>query len=57
MGDHDELIEKMWGRIHQARRLASLIYNQEAREMLPQMADEGEADVRRLEAERDAASD
>jgi hypothetical protein len=57
MGDHSALIEKMWGRIHEARRLAKLVYNKEASQMLLQMADEGEADVRRLEAERDASSD
>ena len=56
MGDHAELIERMWGRIHQARRLAKLVYNEEAKEMLLQMAEEGERDVRRLEAERDASS-
>jgi hypothetical protein len=57
MGDQSELIEKMWGRIHQARRLAKLVYNKEASEMLLQMADEGEADVRQLEATRDASAD
>ncbi|WP_268828555.1 hypothetical protein [Sphingomonas cremea] len=37
------------------RRLAKSIRDREAIELLRKMADEGEADVKRLEAERDAA--
>ena len=40
-----------------ARRLAKSTYEKEVADLLRKMADEGEADVRRLEAERDAAKE
>jgi hypothetical protein len=47
-----ELIDNIRARIAQCRRLADLITNREAAAILRQMADDGERDVRRLEAER-----
>ena len=55
MGDTDQLISNMWARIHQARRLAKSTTDREVTDLLLRMAADGEADVRRLEAERDAA--
>jgi hypothetical protein len=52
----DDLIKKMRGRIDQCRRLAASTTDQKAARILLQMADEGEADVRRLIAERDGAA-
>ena len=54
MGDADHLIANMRGRIEQCRRLARSTYDKEVAELLLKMANEGEADVQRLEAERDA---
>lgn len=48
---HDPL-EGMRARIAQCRRLAASTTDAQAREVLTQMADEGEADLRRLETER-----
>jgi hypothetical protein len=50
-----ELIVKMRGRVEQCRRLAKMINDPEAIQILLQMAGEGEADLRKLEAE-DAAT-
>lgn len=48
----DDLLEKMRARIEQWRRLADMILDPTARATLLQMADEGEADLKkRLEAE------
>ena len=44
----DELARKMRGRIEQCRRLARQTTDIRAAEILRQMADEGEADLRRL---------
>jgi hypothetical protein len=52
----DDLIKKMWGRINQCRRLAASTTDEKTARILLQMADEGEADVRRLIAERDGAN-
>lgn len=51
----DELIANIRGRVEQCRRLAKMIGNEEARRTLLQMADEGDADIRRLQAQRDQA--
>ena len=53
----DDLINKMWGRINQCRRLAASTTDAKTAKILLAMADEGEADVRRLMAERDAEPD
>ena len=52
----EELIAHIRGRVEQCRRLAKMIGNEEARRTLLQMADEGDADIRRLEAQQDQAS-
>jgi hypothetical protein len=49
--DGGELIRKMRARVEQCRRLADMTHNREMREILLQMADEGDADIRKLEAE------
>ena len=46
-----ELIEKMRARVAQCRRLADMINDEYASRVLRQMADEGEADMRKLQAE------
>jgi hypothetical protein len=46
-----ELIKKMRARIEQARRLAKYINDPRTTEALLQMAEEGEADIRKLEEE------
>jgi hypothetical protein len=48
----DELVQKMRARVEQCRRLADMIHSPEARKSLLQMADDGEADIRKLEADR-----
>jgi hypothetical protein len=48
---HDQLIAKMRGRIELCRRLASNTTDEQASKTLRDMADEGERDVERLEAE------
>ena len=48
-----DLIEKMRARVAQCRRLADLINDDYASRVLRQMADEGEADMRKLEAEEE----
>jgi hypothetical protein len=52
----EQLIAHIRGRVEQCRRLAKMIGNEEARRTLLQMADEGDADIRRLEAQQDQAS-
>jgi len=49
--DTAELIRKMRARVEQARRLAKYINDPRTTEALTQMAEEGEADIRRLEEE------
>ena len=49
--DTAELIRKMRARVQQARRLAKYINDPRTTEALMQMAEEGEADIRRLEEE------
>ena len=46
-----ELIRKMRARVEQARRLAKYINDPRTTEALMQMAEEGEADIRKLEEE------
>ena len=50
----DDVIANMQGRLEQCRRLAKSTHDEGAARILSQMADEVEADIRRLEAERDA---
>ena len=59
MGDdlNDDLIKHIRGRIEKCRRLASSIADETAQRALLDMAAEGEADLRRLEARRDAELD
>lgn len=52
----DDLIQKMWGRVNQCRRLAASTTDEKTARILLQMADEGEADVRRLIAEQNGES-
>jgi hypothetical protein len=46
-----EVIAKMRGRVEQCRRLAQFINDPRTNEALLKMAEEGEADIRKLEAE------
>ena len=46
-----ELIGKMRARVEQCRRLADAISSPVARKTLLEMAEQGEADIRKLEAE------
>lgn len=56
MGDNAEIIENMWARIEQCRRLAGLLHNPEASRMLLEMAEQGEADLKKLMAEEGGGS-
>ena len=47
----DNLVRKMRVRVEQARRLAKYVNDQRTTEALLKMAEEGEADIRRLEEE------
>ena len=49
--DKNELMNKIRGRIEQCRRLARYVNDPRTTDALLQMADEGEADLRRLEQE------
>lgn len=48
----EDLIPKMRGRVEQCRRLARSTTDRETAAILNQMADEGEADIARLLAEK-----
>jgi hypothetical protein len=48
---HDEVRRNMWERIEKCRRLAKYINDPRTTEALLRMADEGEADLARLEAD------
>jgi hypothetical protein len=50
----DELIKKIRGRVEMCRRLANSTTDERTAETLRQMADEGEADMKRLLAENPA---
>jgi hypothetical protein len=52
---NDDVIKGIRARVEQCRRLASMINHPEARETLLQMARDGEADIKRLEAESQSA--
>ena len=49
-----ELMVKMRGRIDQCRRLAKMITDPQAKQALLKMADEGEADLKKLQADEAA---
>ncbi|HEX8840275.1 MAG TPA: hypothetical protein VF750_07385 [Sphingomicrobium sp.] len=53
---NDDIIANIRSRVERCRYLAGMINDQQAAEVLRQMAQEGEADIERLEAERDAKS-
>ena len=48
-----ELIKHMRARVEKCRWLASMINHPEGKKALLQMAEDGEADIRKLEAEGD----
>ena len=48
--DDLQVIARMRGRVEQCRRLAAALTDRRACEALLQMAEEGEADIRRLES-------
>lgn len=50
--DNDELIRKMRGRVEQCRRLAQSTTDDRTAQILTQMADEGDADIKRMLAEK-----
>jgi hypothetical protein len=50
--DLEAVIAKMKARVAQCRSLAAHITNPRSAEILRKMADEGEADIKRLQAER-----
>lgn len=50
--ENAELIAKMRGRIDQCRRLAKSTTDQRTAQVLLQMAEEGERDVKKLEEEQ-----
>ncbi len=50
--EREEIIRKISGRVEMCRRLARSTTDQQTAEALRQIADEGEADLRRLLAER-----
>jgi len=52
VGMNDDVISGIRRRVEQCRRLAGLINHAEARQTLLQMANEGEADIKRLQDER-----
>lgn len=52
--DRNELIENLRDRIERARRLAKYGNDPRTTEALLQIAEEGEADLKRLEAEQSA---
>ena len=51
MSSTDDLVRKMQRRVAQCRRLAAYVGDPMARRALEQMADEGEADLRKLSAD------
>jgi hypothetical protein len=50
--DREELIKKMRGRVDMCRRLAAATTDAKTASILRQMADDGERDIRQLEAEQ-----
>ena len=57
MSNNDDVVRGMRSRVEQCRRLADMIHDPRAREILQQMALEGERDIRRLEAENEGSAD
>jgi hypothetical protein len=55
--ERDELIAKMRARVAQCRRLADATTDQRTANILRGMADEGDADIKRLLEETDPRSD
>lgn len=53
---HDEVIAHMRERIAQIRRVMALAHDPRMIEVLQQVIDSGEADIAKLEAERDQAA-
>lgn len=51
--DKAEIIRKMRGRVEQCRRLAASTLDEQTAQVLRQIAEEGEADIKRLLAEPD----
>lgn len=51
---NDDVIAHMRDRVRRVRRIAELAHDPEMIAMLLKLAEEGEADIKRLEAERDA---
>lgn len=51
-----ETINKMRARVEMCRRLAKHTHDHQTAQVLREMADEGETDVQRLQAELDALS-
>ena len=47
----DDLIRKVRNRVEQCRRLAAYVNDPHTKHVLNQMADEGEADLRKFEAD------
>jgi len=52
----DNLIENMRSRVALCRRLAAATHDSEVSELLLKMADDGEADIAKLEAEQDGSN-
>lgn len=50
---NDDVIQGIRARVEQCRRLAGMINHPEARQILLEMAQDGEADIKRLEANRE----
>ena len=50
-----DMIARMRDRVQRVRRVAAMAHDPQMIQMLQQMADEGEADIKRLEAELAAA--
>ena len=50
---HEDVIERMRERIKRSRRIIELAHDREMIAMLSEMVAEAEADLKRLEAERD----
>lgn len=55
MSVNERVIQGIHARAEQCRRLASMITHPEARQTLLQMAEDAEADIERLKAERQSA--
>jgi hypothetical protein len=52
---NDELIAHMKARVAQVRKIAAMAHDPKMIEMLRRLAEDGEADIRKLEAERGEA--